>query len=181
MLIGARHVLHLVPTLPRHQHTTAPKHAFCLACLLCGLGAVCQKCSTGCLDTWVACCDSSSGGFFVHTRVRYNKRRPSSCSVSDEVVLQHAGAKDHVVTFIALAMPDHARRLFALICFPFSAPLATGVWLALPPGRFVGCLCTDLLIRQMSALYIRTLLTSSQAVSKATALSHKCPAGIQHA
>ena len=59
--------------------------------------------------------------------------------MSDEVVLQHARAKDHVVTFVALAMPDHAHRLFALICSPFSVPLASNVWPALPPGLKGAC------------------------------------------
>ena len=45
--------------------------------------------------------------------------------MSDEVGWKHAGAKGLVGTFIALAMPDHAHRLFTLICFPFfSVPLA---------------------------------------------------------
>ena len=68
--------------------------------------------------------------------------------MSDEIGLQHAGVQGHVVT-ITLAMPDYAHRLFALICFPFSVPVAPTYG---PLFRQVcRVLAHDLLIRQMSA------------------------------
>ncbi|CAJ1407465.1 unnamed protein product [Effrenium voratum] len=69
------------------------------------------------------------------TGVGDNQKRPNSGIASDQVGLQHTGAKGYVFTCVALATPDHVRRLFTLMCFQCPMAVAFNAWL--PPGSSV--------------------------------------------
>ena len=156
MLTGARHVSQPVPFRPCHLHATAPRNfvqVICLACLACGLGTGHRKYGQGCFDT--SACPISEDSW--RTRVGENKR-PKSGIVSDQVILQHAGAKGRVFTFVALAMPDHARRLFTLMCFQCALSFA----------RF------ELLGRRLAQAALGCFLLGSHRV--APQVSNGCPA-----
>ena len=77
---------------------------------------------------------SQAGEDALHTRVRDNEKRPNSGMASDQIVLQHMGGEGRVFAFVALAMPDRLHKLFTLMCFQCPMPIASNVWLPLPPG-----------------------------------------------
>ena len=86
-----------------------------------------RKYGQGCFDT--SACPISQDSW--RTGVGDNQKRPNSGIASDQVVLQHTGAKGRVFTCVALATPDHARRLFTLMCFQCPMAVASNVWLSL--------------------------------------------------
>ncbi|CAJ1407466.1 unnamed protein product [Effrenium voratum] len=65
------------------------------------------------------------------TGVGDNQKRPNSGIASDHFFLQHTGAKGYVFTCVALATPDHVRKLFILMCFQCPMAVASNAWL--PP------------------------------------------------